>query len=80
MIHLFICLFFLVYSLAYSCMMVMANGFKNILSSQSEQNDTLKRLAGGDLGSSMLPQAFNVNYVGPSGPMIYDSNGDLSIR
>ncbi|KAI9306259.1 periplasmic binding protein-like I [Cunninghamella echinulata] len=67
-------------SLAYSCMMVMANGFKNILSSQSEQNDTLKRLAGGDLGSSMLPQAFNVSYVGPSGPMIYDSNGDLSIR
>ncbi|CAO3611813.1 unnamed protein product [Cunninghamella echinulata] len=65
--------------LAYSCMMVMANGFKNILSSQSEQNDTLKRLAGGDLGSSMLPQAFNVSYVGPSGPMIYDSNGDLSI-
>lgn len=61
-------------------MMVMANGFKNVLSSQKmNSDDNLKRLAAGDLGSSLIPPAFNVGYVGPNGPMIYDSNGDPSI-
>ncbi|KAI8089915.1 periplasmic binding protein-like I [Halteromyces radiatus] len=66
-------------TLAYSCMMVMANGFRQTLSTQKDQSTGLKLLATGELGETMLPPAFNVGYVGPNGPMIYDSNGDLSI-
>ncbi|CAO3599540.1 unnamed protein product [Absidia cylindrospora] len=65
--------------LAYSCMMVMATGFKQALSMEKDQVFGLKQLASGELGETMLPPAFNVGYVGPNGPMIYDSNGDLSI-
>lgn len=60
-------------------MMVMANGFKQALSAEKDQILGLKNLASGELGESMLPPAFNVGYVGPNGPMVYDSNGDLSI-
>ncbi|KAI8329403.1 periplasmic binding protein-like I [Chlamydoabsidia padenii] len=66
-------------TLAYSCMMVMATGFKNALSKEKDQVYGLKQLANGEMVESMLPPAFNVGYVGPNGPMIYDSNGDLSI-
>ncbi|ORZ07876.1 periplasmic binding protein-like I [Absidia repens] len=66
-------------TLAYSCMMVMATGFKQALSTEKDPVFGLKQLASGELGETMLPPAFNVGYVGPNGPMIYDSNGDLSI-
>lgn len=60
-------------------MMVMATGFKQALSKQTDQVYGLKQLANGEIGETMLPPSFNVGYVGPNGPMIYDSNGDLSI-
>ncbi|KAI9006671.1 periplasmic binding protein-like I [Phycomyces nitens] len=65
-------------ALAYSCMMVMAQGFSHTISTISNQTYALEQLASGELGQYLLPSAFNVGYVGPEGPMVYDSNGDLT--
>jgi hypothetical protein len=59
-------------------MMVMAEGFGKLITKSQNQTDQLIKLSSGDLGDDMLPSAFNVGYVGPEGPMIYDSNGDLT--
>lgn len=58
-------------------MMTMADGFQNILGTKSNHTDGLIQLAQGNLGSAMLPQAFNTGYVGPEGPVRLDSNGDV---
>jgi hypothetical protein len=59
-------------------MMVMAEGFGKLITKSQNQTDQLIKLSSGDMGDDMLPSAFNVGYVGPEGPMIYDSNGDLT--
>lgn len=67
--------------LAYSCMMVMASGFKHAIynSSKSENsNDIIKQLAAGQLGSLLTPSAFNNSFLGPEGPVIFDQNGDMA--
>ncbi|KAG1047499.1 hypothetical protein G6F43_010054 [Rhizopus delemar] len=64
--------------LAYSCMMVMAKGYGKLIEDSSNQTGQLLKLASGELGDELLPPAFNINYVGPEGPMTYDSNGDLT--
>ncbi|KAF9113786.1 Metabotropic GABA-B receptor subtype 2, isoform C [Mortierella sp. AM989] len=59
---------------AYSCMMVMANGFANA----AKGNWTaLHLLALGKLGSKLKPTDMNTNYTGPGGPMVFDENGDV---
>ncbi|KAI9499195.1 periplasmic binding protein-like I [Zychaea mexicana] len=65
-------------ALAYSCMMVMAEGFSHTIANTTNQTLGLNQLATGDLGQYMSPPAFNVGYVGPEGPMIFDSNGDVT--
>lgn len=64
--------------LAYSCMMIMAEGFGKLINNSKNKTDELIKLATGELGDEMLPSAFNIGYVGPEGPMNYDSNGDLT--
>ncbi|RCH82206.1 hypothetical protein CU097_002060, partial [Rhizopus azygosporus] len=64
--------------LAYSCMMVMAKGFGKLIQDSNNQTDQLLKLASGSLGDQLLPPIFNINYVGPEGPMVYDQNGDLT--
>lgn len=59
-------------------MMVMAEGFGKVIKNSNNQTNELLKLSKGELGDKMLPSAFNVGYVGPDGPMIYDSNGDLT--
>ncbi|KAI8083135.1 periplasmic binding protein-like I [Halteromyces radiatus] len=63
--------------LAYSCLMMMANGFQNILRPSTNHTDGLLQLASGNLGDFLTPQAFNTGYVGPDGPMQLDANGDM---
>ncbi|KAI8144687.1 periplasmic binding protein-like I [Fennellomyces sp. T-0311] len=65
-------------ALAYSCMMVMAEGFSHTIANTTNHTLGLKQLQSGDLGQYMLPPAFNVGYVGPEGPMTFDSNGDVT--
>ncbi|KAI8365133.1 periplasmic binding protein-like I [Blakeslea trispora] len=65
-------------TLAYSCMMVMAEGFGRKIIESKNQTDQLLRLVNGGLGEEMVPASFNVGYTGPEGRMIYDSNGDLT--
>ncbi|CDS09047.1 hypothetical protein LRAMOSA10407 [Lichtheimia ramosa] len=64
--------------LAYSCMMVMAEGFSHAIANMTNHTSGLEQLRQGDLGQYMLPQTFNVGYVGPEGPMVFDSNGDVA--
>lgn len=63
-------------------MMVMANGFKNVvygsLVNSSAPNDTLKRLAAGELGQYLTPSTFNTSFMGPGGPVVFDQNGDIA--
>ncbi|KAI8075284.1 periplasmic binding protein-like I [Gongronella butleri] len=63
--------------LAYSCMMMMAEGFKNIVIKSNNQSGQLSQLAAGNLDQDMQPAMFNVGYVGPNGPMLLDNNGDM---
>ena len=63
--------------LAYSCMMMMAEGFKNILTTSNNRSGQLAQLAAGNLDQDMQPAMFNVGYVGPNGPMLLDNNGDM---
>ncbi|KAG0335568.1 hypothetical protein BG004_008397, partial [Podila humilis] len=59
---------------AYSCMMVMAHGFADAV----RGNWTAMRLlARGRLGSQLKPLNMNTNYIGPGGPMLFDTNGDV---
>ncbi|CAM0138971.1 unnamed protein product [Umbelopsis sp. WA50703] len=64
--------------LAYSCMWTMADGFNLTLSNATNSSVALSELATGQLGQYMTPLAFNVGYVGPEGPMIFDANGDVT--
>ncbi|KAI8644802.1 hypothetical protein BD408DRAFT_430233, partial [Parasitella parasitica] len=64
--------------LAYSCMMIMAEGFGKLINDSPNKTEELFKLSTGQLGEEMLPSAFNTGYVGPEGPMVYDSNGDLT--
>ncbi|KAI8985943.1 periplasmic binding protein-like I [Pilobolus umbonatus] len=65
-------------ALAYSCMMIMAEGFRKLIIDSENRTSKLSKLSTGNLGSEMLPSAFNVGYVGPEGAMTFDSNGDLT--
>ncbi|KAF8941033.1 Metabotropic GABA-B receptor subtype 2, isoform C [Dissophora ornata] len=59
---------------AYSCMMVLANGFANA----AKGNGTaLHQLAEGKLGYMLKPLDMNTNYTGPGGPMVFDETGDV---
>ncbi|KAG0051917.1 hypothetical protein BGZ83_003197 [Gryganskiella cystojenkinii] len=59
---------------AYSCMMVMGQGFANAV----QGNWTgLHLLAAGKLGPKLKPLNMNTNYTGPAGPMVFDENGDV---
>ncbi|KAI9310743.1 periplasmic binding protein-like I [Dichotomocladium elegans] len=64
--------------LAYSCMMVMAEGFSQAVANTTNHTQGLLELKSGDLGQYLIPPAFNVGYVGPEGPMVFDSNGDVT--
>ena len=66
------------FRLAYSCMMVMAEGFSHTIANTTNHTHGLEQLQTGDLGQYMTPPAFNVGYVGPEGPMMFDSNGDVT--
>ncbi|KAG0295204.1 hypothetical protein BGZ96_012306 [Linnemannia gamsii] len=59
---------------AYSCMMVMANGFAKAVGGNWT---ALHLLEAGRLGSRLKPLAMNTNYTGPGGPMVFDENGDV---
>ncbi|KAF9360258.1 Metabotropic GABA-B receptor subtype 2, isoform C [Mortierella sp. AD094] len=59
---------------AYSCMMVMANGFANAVKGNST---ALHMLASGKLGPKLKPLDMNTNYTGPGGPMVFDEVGDV---
>ncbi|CAO3633113.1 unnamed protein product [Cunninghamella blakesleeana] len=64
--------------LAYSCMMMLAGGFKQLTQESTNYTDSLSQLATGDLGRHLTPTAFNTGYVGPEGPMKLDDNGDIT--
>jgi hypothetical protein len=59
-------------------MKVMADGFNLTLANATNSSVALSQLANGQLGKYMTPLTFNVGYVGPEGPMIFDSNGDVT--
>ncbi|KAF8985172.1 hypothetical protein BGZ46_005718 [Entomortierella lignicola] len=59
---------------AYSCMMVMANGFAKAVKNNSTALDLL---ASGKLGPMLKPLDMNTNYTGPGGPMVFDEAGDV---
>jgi hypothetical protein len=59
-------------------MKVMADGFNLTLANATNSSVALSQLATGQLGKYMTPLTFNVGYVGPEGPMIFDSNGDVT--
>ncbi|KAF9395883.1 hypothetical protein BGX21_009739 [Mortierella sp. AD011] len=59
---------------AYSCMMVMANGFANAVKGNST---ALRMLASGKLGPKLTPLNMNTNYTGPGGPMAFGEDGDV---
>ncbi|KAF9435128.1 hypothetical protein BGZ76_006857 [Entomortierella beljakovae] len=58
---------------AYSCMMVLANGFANAVKGNWT---ALHLLANGKLGSKLRPMDMNTGYIGPGGPMVFDDVGD----
>ncbi|KAF9215188.1 Phosphoacetylglucosamine Mutase [Podila verticillata] len=59
---------------AYSCMMVLANGFANAVKGNWT---ALHLLASGRLGAKLRPINMNTNYTGPGGPMLFDDYGDV---
>lgn len=59
-------------------MMMMAEGFKRLVTNSKNQTDELLKLSKGELGDEMQPNAFNVGYVGPEGPIELDINGDVT--
>lgn len=68
--------------MAYSCMMVMADGFNRTVSNSTglSTNTTfmLEQLAAGQLGDYLSPSTFNTSFLGPVGPVILDQNGDMA--
>ncbi|KAI9300680.1 periplasmic binding protein-like I [Cunninghamella echinulata] len=64
--------------LAYSCMMLLAGGFKKMTQQSTNYTKSLIELATGDLGQYMTPKTFNTGYIGPGGPMNLDDNGDVT--
>ena len=62
--------------LAYSCMMVMAHGFNQVLHNASDMAQALKKLSVGQMGDYLTPPTFNTSFIGPAGPMLFDQNGD----
>ncbi|KAI8373243.1 uncharacterized protein BYT42DRAFT_536616 [Radiomyces spectabilis] len=65
--------------LAYSCMMVMARGFSQLLRNATNATDTLGLLATNQLDPPVTPSMFNTGYVGPDGPILFDQNGDPAV-
>ncbi|CEP12702.1 hypothetical protein [Parasitella parasitica] len=66
--------------LAYSCMMVMAHGFGQIIRDSVDSNYTLQELASGQLLSRYTLSIFNdTGFISPQGPAIFDKNGDVEI-
>ncbi|KAF9920195.1 hypothetical protein FBU30_009996 [Linnemannia zychae] len=61
-------------ALAYSCMMVMANGFANAVKGNWT---ALHMLSSGRLGHLLSPINMNTNYTGPGGPMVFNESGDV---
>lgn len=59
-------------------MMAMARGFDKVASNGSfpSRAEGLQKLSSGQLGSVLLPEAFNTGFVGPVGPIEFDPNGD----
>ncbi|KAI9313078.1 hypothetical protein BX666DRAFT_731461 [Dichotomocladium elegans] len=64
---------------AYSCMMVMAQGFNRVISNSTNSTAGLETLSAGLMGDALTPETFNTSYVGPVGPMIFDVNGDVMV-
>lgn len=62
---------------AFSCMMTMARGFNQTLSTISNHSLGLEMLSNRSLGAVMTPRTFDTGYLSPEGPLHYDSNGDL---
>ncbi|KAL0135191.1 periplasmic binding protein-like I [Mucor lusitanicus] len=62
---------------AFSCMMTMARGFNQTLTTISNHSLGLEMLSNRSLGSAMTPRTFDTGYLSPEGPLHYDSNGDL---
>ncbi|KAI8646977.1 hypothetical protein BD408DRAFT_439732 [Parasitella parasitica] len=64
--------------LAYSCMMVMAHGFGQIIRDAVDANYTLQELALGQLLPRYTLSIFNdTGFTGPQGPALFDKNGDV---
>lgn len=59
-------------------MMAMARGFDKVVGNDSfpSRTEGLHKLASGQLGSVLLPEAFNTGFISPIGPVQFDSNGD----
>lgn len=64
---------------AYSCMMAMAHGFNQVIQNSTNTEQTVKKLAAGQLGQYMTPSTFNTSFVGPEGPVLFDENGDIMV-
>ncbi|KAL4206055.1 periplasmic binding protein-like I [Rhizopus microsporus] len=68
--------------MAYSCMMVMADGFNRTVSNSTGPSTNithmLEQLAAGQLGDYLSPSTFNTSFLGPVGPVILDQNGDMA--
>ncbi|CEP09881.1 hypothetical protein [Parasitella parasitica] len=62
---------------AFSCMMTLARGFNQTVSTISDHKLGLEMLSNRSLGAGMTPHAFDTGYLSPEGPLHYDSNGDL---
>lgn len=66
------------YRLAYSCMMVMARGFGQIVRDSIDTNLTLQELTSGQLLSRYTLSIFNdTGFTSPQGPALFDKNGDV---
>ncbi|EPB87172.1 hypothetical protein HMPREF1544_05997 [Mucor circinelloides 1006PhL] len=65
--------------LAYSCMMVMAHGFGQLVRDSVDSNCTLQELTSGQLKSRYSLALFNDTgfTTGPQGPVLFDKNGDI---
>ncbi|KAI7872294.1 7 transmembrane sweet-taste receptor of 3 GCPR-domain-containing protein [Spinellus fusiger] len=60
-------------------MMTMAQGFNNVINNSTNSTTALQKLSNGQLGQYLTPSAFNVSFVGPEGPVLFDQNGDMAI-
>ncbi|KAK4519569.1 Ribonucleoside-diphosphate reductase large subunit [Mucor velutinosus] len=65
--------------LAYSCMMVMAYGFGQLVRDSIDSNYTLQELTSGQLMPRYSLSIFNDTgfATGPQGPVLFDKNGDV---